>query len=490
MSKIQKLKYFIKRRQYWLLVGAAAILLILLLTSLRGNSAIETVSVKQEDLVKTVRIAGKVTPRERVDLAFEISGTVASAPKQVGSYVARGEIVANLSSGTISAEIQKAQAELASAQAELSKIDGTQAFETTVANSKRSVVQAMKDAYTTASDAIGNKADQVFIDPQSSRPEVAGSFDDNNSLREFLGSTRITLGYMLVDWRKLVDSLASSSYTEQQLALSKDYLSRTSFFISELSRAVNMFEVTSYMTQTQIDQHKASILSARNALGQASQGFIDADKSYTQTLSDVPVQLARVEAARATVANLQYQRAKTSLTSPINGVVSKQDAKPGQAVTAGVQLVTVISPDYIIETYVPEVSIAGIRLGNIARVTLDAYGDTQVFEAKVDQLDPAETTKDGVSTYKVKLAFTSRDERVRSGMTANVQIETLRKSGTTLIQERSILKEEGASYVYILDENNNKKKISITVGERDSKGNVELLGGLEANARVVLNPGK
>jgi HlyD family secretion protein len=487
MSKINSFWKLLKKRK-WYLISALVVLALAGFLLNRDGGPIETVLVKNDDLVRTVKISGKVTPNERVDLAFEVAGTVASVGKPVGSRVYSGETLLRLNTGTISADINKAEAELASAQAELNKLEGTQVYENSITNAKRSIVQAIRDAYTAASDAVQNKADQVFVDPLSSRPEIAGSFDSYNDLKNSVNTTRVEIGYMLPKWNELVNSLGSSAYTEAQLKLSKEYLTKTVNFITEVSQAVNMFKVTSYMTQSDIESYRAALLSARDSLNQASQGFITAENTLSKTLSDVPVQLARVEAAKATVQNLRFQLAKASLTSPISGVVAKQDGKLGQAVTAGTQLVSVISPDYVIETFVPEVSIAGIKIGNTAAVTLDAYGPKEIFQAKVTHIDPAETIKDGVSTYKVKLTFISPDERVRSGMTANVEIETFRKASVLMIPERALVREGEETFVYKLSENNEKVKVLVNIGERDSKGNVEILSEVVEGTPLVLNP--
>jgi HlyD family secretion protein len=488
MSKLKHFVAFITAHRLAAGVAAAVLLIGGSLAAFGGGAAAETAEVRQADLVRTVRISGKVAPREKAELGFEIGGTVASVEKEAGEKVAKGQVLVSLSSGTIAANLQKAQAELASARAEYAKLEGTAAYENSVTSAEKSVLQAMKDAYTAASDAIENKADQVFVNPLSSSPEIKGSFDELVALRDPIVKGRVSIGYTLSDWRKLVDSLGTS-YTASELQLSKTYLAKTSDFISLLSRAVNMFEETAYMSQATIDGYKAGILAARQSLNAATQSFIDAEKGLSSTLGDVPVQLARVEAAEASVANLRYELGKTSLVSPISGVVARQDAKAGQAVSAGASLVSVISPDYIIEAYIPEVSIAGVKVGDGAEVTLDAYGPETAFAAKVEYIDPAETLKDGVSTYKVRLAFDAPDERVRSGLTANVSIETLRKPAVTLVPERAIVREGGKAYATLLA-GKVEERTEVVLGDRDSQGGIEVLSGLSAGDRVLINPEK
>lgn len=477
---------FIKRRKILSSAILVAAVLALAVSRLSGGALPETISFSSEDLVRTVRVAGKVVPREKVDLSFEVSGTVSSAPKDVGASVYRGETLVRLDAGGIAAQIEKAQADLSSAEAELAKLEGEEVYENSIANAKRSLNQAMRDAYAAAADAVYNKADQVFVDPTISYPKIAGNFKGLNDLRDRVESERPRLSQVLSDWQKLVSELKLDSYSSE-LTQSKSYLARIYAYINDLSRIVSAFEATSYMTQASIDSYKADMRSAQTALNQASQDFIDSEKSLTQVLSDVPVQVAKVEAARAYIQNLRFQASRYSITSPISGILSRQEAKLGQAVSANSVLVSVITADNIIETFVPEVTIADVRTGNSAKVTLDAYGSSIEFPVRVIHVDPAETVKDGVSTYKVKLAFDRADERIRSGMTANVEIETLRRAGTMIIPERTLMRQNGETFVYVL-EGKSSKKVPVTVGERDSRGNVEILSGLTLADKVLVTP--
>jgi HlyD family secretion protein len=254
-----------------------------------------------------------------------------------------------------------------------------------------------------------------------------------------------------------------------------------------VARAVNIFEPNSSLSQTTIDKYKSDVAIARQNVNSALSGLISAEDNLTQSLSDVPVQQARVAAARASVQSIQADLSRTVLVSPISGIISKQDAKVGQAVSPNTSLVPVISKDYRIDAYVPEVLIAGVSIGNPATSTLDAYGSTTFFPAKISHIDPAETVRDGVSNYKVELSFASSDERIRSGMTANVNIETFRKASALVIPLRAILSKDGVNSVFVKAPDGTLQK-TVDTGMSDSSGNVEVLSGLEEGELILLNP--
>lgn len=479
-----------KKKKVLVLIAVAIAIVVIAAIKIWSDGKVATTSPMLGDLIRTVKISGKVVPQESVELGFETSGTVSSVAKQVGESVRRGDLLARIDASGISSNILKAEAELALAQAELDKLDGAGIYEAQIDDAKRALVQTIADTYTAAEDAVYNKTDQFFLDPDSSRPDIAPTFSGYPNLRNSINNGRVSAGGILNAWNSLVSGLDTSMYAETHLTQSKKYLAQISAYIADVSRAVSLFEADNTFSQDTIDTYKSDTTSARNNLNSASQSLIAAEEKLGGFLLEVPVQVARVEAARASLLNYRSQLSKTYLISPINGVVSKQDAKIGQVIASASNVVSIISQEFEIEAFIPEVLISGVRVGNSASLTLDAYGDKEIFEAKVTHIDPAETVRDGVSTYKVKLAFTNPDDRVRPGMTANIGIETFRKNGAVLISERAVFEEDGKTFVYILSGNKGRDKTVVSVGERDSFGNVELISDLPEGSKLIMDPGQ
>jgi len=442
-----------------------------------GNGG-ETVTAAKKDLVKTVRVSGKVAATDDAALGFEIGGTVARVYKKVGDSVVAGEALVALDSAGINANFLKAKAELASAEAELARLEGSAQFQAKTQNAQSSAIQAIDDAYSQVDDAIRNKTDQFFKNADTVNPEIFNAFNDNFNLKSSINSQRVIVEETLAKWKA----------ARPDIDTARKYLSTISAFLNDVSRAVNVFEPNSSLSQATIDKYRADVATARQNVNAASSDLLAAEDTLNQSLSDVPVQQSRVDAARATVQSYQSDLSRTALVSPITGIVSKQDAKVGQAVSPNVSLVSIISKDYKIDAYVPEVSIAGIALGNAATVTLDAYGSQVPFNGKVSHIDPAETIRDGVSNYKIELSFDSVDERIKSGMTANVSIETLRTANALVVPLRSVLSKDGAKVVFVKADGEDAQERAVELGSTDSEGNVEILSGLEEGEVILLNP--
>ena len=132
----------------------------------------------------------------------------------------------------------------------------------------------------------------------------------------------------------------------------------------------------------------------------------------------------------------------------------------------------------------PETDIAKIEVGNKARLTLDAYGPDVVFRAQVITIDPAETIIEGVTTYKTTLEFDSEDERIRSSMTANLDILTDERQNVIAIPQRAVVTKNGEKLVRVVYDSV-IEEIQVKTGLIGRNGLVEITDGLNEGDKVV-----
>ena len=201
----------------------------------------------------------------------------------------------------------------------------------------------------------------------------------------------------------------------------------------------------------------------------------------------ITAQEAQVKQTEAKKQNIQAQLTKTAIRSPINGIITNQDTKVGEIISANTAIVSVISEaNWEIKTDVPEADIAKIEIGDKAKLTLDAYGEDVKFSATVILIDPAETVIEGVSNYKVTLHFDEKDERIRSGMTANLDILTAEKENVIAIPQRAVISKNGDKIVRILKDDETIEEVNVITGIRGSYGNIEIIKGISEGDRVII----
>ena len=162
------------------------------------------------------------------------------------------------------------------------------------------------------------------------------------------------------------------------------------------------------------------------------------------------------------------------------------DAKVGGTASSNTSDIAMISAGTLqMESFVPEINIPLLAVGDEAVATLDAYGTTAPFAAKVVSIDPAETVRDGVSTYRVKLQFDVTDARVRPGMTANILITTLKKTNAIAVPQGIVVRRGDEKFISI-KEGNSVREQAVQTGSVSSLGTIEILSGLKDGDMVLL----
>ncbi|MBI5077716.1 efflux RND transporter periplasmic adaptor subunit [Candidatus Falkowbacteria bacterium] len=226
---------------------------------------------------------------------------------------------------------------------------------------------------------------------------------------------------------------------------------------------------------------KKSGYTAEQIAGQAAQ--------VKQAEANLAGQQAQIKYAEANVANILAQLGKTVIRSPINGTIAEVNVKVGEISSLDKPAMKIISAaKFQIETNVPEIDIAKIKVNDEAEITLDAFGDETKFSAVVIKIDPAEKIIEGVPTYKVTLELQKDAPGVKSGMSANITIITGRKENILSLPSRAVHSTNGDKYALVIQKDGTGEKVKIKTGERDGNGNVEITEGLiEGDQVVVIN---
>jgi HlyD family secretion protein len=473
------------------IIGIIVIIgLILFFTFRNNNSGPEIFTLTSENLATTgITLGGTVVAQEEVDLSFEISGRVSQVAKKAGEVVAQGNVIATLDTGTISANVLKAQADL---DAEIAKLNEYKTQEgvgsTEVESKKNQLVREIQNAYIVSEDAVKNKTDQFFKNADDRFPEIYLLFDDYK-LRGKINEARYNIGLVLKKWKVQSNMITASTYTSQTITDTKNNVAQIQTYINLVASAVNQFEANQSYPQAAIDKYKSDVSIARANLNSALSDLINADEALRSTSSQIPYQEARVKSARATLQNYQAELEKGVIRAPFNGLITKQDAKVGMSAMGDQTVVSMISDsNYGIDTYVPEIYIAQIKIGNKAKVTLNSYGSTQLFDATVTYIDPAASERDGVASYKVELVFDNNDERIKSGMTADVEIFTEAVNPTFWVPNNTLTDQGGATYVKV--KNGELVELrKVEVGERNPT-ETEILSGLIVGDQLIIEAQK
>jgi HlyD family secretion protein len=141
--------------------------------------------------------------------------------------------------------------------------------------------------------------------------------------------------------------------------------------------------------------------------------------------------------------------------------------------------------NFEVESFIPEADIAQIHIGDTGTTTLDAYGDSVSFVVVVTAIDLSETEVDGVSTYKTTLQFTETDDRILSGMTANIDLVSETRSGVLSIPQSAVTSKAGKRTVMVRNTAGKTETRDVRTGSRDNAGNIEVLEGVAEGETII-----
>ncbi len=517
-----KTKDSIKSHKWISAIIGAVILVILLFVIFKksANTATAIVTVEKRTITEVVSATGNVKPLSNVDLSFEKGGRASYVSVSVGDKVYAGEFLASVSNLDLIASVDQAGAGLKIAQANLDALKNgstpeqiavsqsqVQKAEGDLAQAKQGLINSIQDSYAKADDSIRNKIDVMFTNPRSQNAQL--NFQTTYSqYKNDLEQGRVEMEDMLVSWNNSIIGLNNSSDIDHAENSASANLETIKNFLNKLALVINNLIPNGTVTQTIIDGWKVTVSTTRANIGLAISGLSTNTSGYRVAVSALSIAKnnlavtksgataeqiagaeASVEQAQANVDNTNAQLSKSIIRSPINGVITTVNTKVGEVIQASAPAISVISyGEYDVEAFVPEADIAKIKVGDIATTTLDAYGSNTYFQTSVIKIDPAETVIEGVPTYKVTLKFSQEDERVKSGMTANLDILTNQKVGVLSLPSRSVYSTGDKKFVKNVDFTNKTTEKEVQTGIRGVDGFIEIISGLNEGDKVVVSP--
>lgn len=498
---------------------------------------IETTIAKRTTIIQEVSTTGKVKPAQAVDLAFEQNGKVVSVRSKVGDKVASGQVLIYLDQAQIKAQLSQARASLDKAIADLDALKiGARAEDIQVSQTKKDNAQTslaitqqkasidlanayenvndiLHDGYASAFEAINKYTDDLFSNDFSENPSL--TFQSTETQKEtIVKNQRVLANKELTKMESTVAGL-TSDYIQQDAALLsceanlkiiRDFLNSTADILNytagvsqttvetykgylasaktEVNTAISNINTQKQTIASQKNTNQQNINTSQNALDLAIQEL--ALKIAKATPEQIQAGEAQVASAQGNLENIQAQYEKTMIISPISGVVAKIDAKVGEIAQAQKTVASVLSQaEFEIETYIPEADIAKVKINDMAKITLDAYTNDVKFQAKVVIIDLSETVLEGVSTYKTILQFSQKDERIKSGMTANLDILTSQKDNVIAVPSRAVTQKNGDKIVKILNGKGKIEERKVIIGLKGSDGNTEIISGINEGEEVI-----
>ena len=223
-------------------------------------------------------------------------------------------------------------------------------------------------------------------------------------------------------------------------------------------------------------------------------GVVSAD-DFSDARFEMLARQAGLVAARERVEQLEQESSEKTIRAPFAGTITARYAEPGSFVTpttaasatAGATSASIVelSQGLEVRARVPESDIGRIVTGQNAEIRVDAFPDER-FRATVNEIAPRAAKENNVTSFEVRLNFVNPPQKLRIGMTADINFQTGRSAPKILVPTVAIVTENGKPGVLLVDENQKPRFQPVELGN-SSGDQTAILNGLESGTRVFIN---
>src|SRR4030095_578890 len=351
-----------KKKKIIIAVAAVAVLALVIIISVfasRKDEA-EVTTVKLEvkpELRQTVTASGEVRPIRYIKLTSEVPGRIEEIYVNAGDQVTKGKPLVRLDP----TQLQSSQeAQWAATQASINDVQ----------NARNAVTSAQQSLVVAESSVAAARQQVVSMQTGVDRAQV----ELNTAQRE------------LKRYTELIEAGVSSRL--------------------EYDTARDRFETAKIALETA----KANLEAQRIAVNEANERAKQQRIAVKEAQTSIKSSEMRANQQQAMLRGQVSQRSKATQLSPLNGVIADIPTRVGEFAVAGLSttpLMTIADMSQInVEVNVDETEINNVKVGQQAKVKVDALGDKEIV---------------AVVTQKNPLAISKSDQTGGLGNRVNVQ---------------------------------------------------------------------
>jgi len=474
-----------RKKKIIIAVSVVALLAIVVIVSVFASrkEEPEVVTIKLEnrpELKQTVTASGEVRPIRYIKLTSEVPGRIEEIYVSAGDQVIKGKPLVRIDPTQLQSN---QEAQWAATQASINDVQNA-----------RNAVNSAQQALIVAEASVAAARQQVVaLQTSVDRAQV----DVNTAQRE------------LKRYTELIEAGVSSR--------------------SEYDAARDRFDTAKIALETARANLESQKIAVKEATERANQQRIQVKEAQTSIKSSE----MRANQQSAVLRGQVSQRSKATQVSPLNGVVADIPTRVGEFAVAGLSttpLMTIADMSQInVEVNVDETEINNVKVGQAAKVKVDALGDKEIKAivilrnplaiAKSDQTGGlsnrvnVQEAKEFKVTLQLQEISTEIHDALRPGMSSTATITTETKNNVLAVPLESIVeksanpsaspspsvsgnaptpvggdKPKTEKGVYII-EGNKVRFIAVTTGIT-GEADIEVSSGVRAGMEIVRGPSR
>jgi RND family efflux transporter MFP subunit len=208
-----------------------------------------------------------------------------------------------------------------------------------------------------------------------------------------------------------------------------------------------------------------------------------ADRDLEAARNQLAGAQSQLAGARAQQAAAQRQLSRTSVRSPIAGVVAARPVNAGDVIAPGAPLFTVVDPGSMrLEGSVPAADLGQVRQGATVRFTVTGYPG-QTFTGTVSRINPsADPVTRQVPVY---VTIPNGGGTLVSGLFAEGRVQAQARQGIAV--PASAVDERGVQPSVLRLANGKAERVPVTLGARNAETDrVEITSGISAGDTLLV----
>lgn len=242
-------------------------------------------------------------------------------------------------------------------------------------------------------------------------------------------------------------------------------------YAKDLERARSM-RTRDIASASEYDLAESTYLAAKAQFERVTQSLRVAELGARQ--EDIAAAEAEVQRLEARVKRLREDVQKTTLRSPVSGVITQRYTEVGQWLERGGKVVDVIDlRAVLVRVPVHEKDISRLHVGDEATIVLDALPDrpfTGRVKHIIPQADPASRT------FPVKIEVpNSPDSAIKAGMFARVRLRAGTAQAGVFVPKDAVVRQPTGLVVFVVQEEK-ARLVPIKTG-RSHDGLIEVIDG-------------
>jgi RND family efflux transporter MFP subunit len=246
-------------------------------------------------------------------------------------------------------------------------------------------------------------------------------------------------------------------------------------------------EAAAQLDEQRRNRERTKRLRAENIIADADveaaeAAFLVAQNRYEEAISEANNRRGVLAQRRAELNIAQQLLADTQIRAPFDGVIQDRRASPGDFLSEGSIVATLVRIDPIrLRLQASEREALQIQVGQPVRFRID--GDTNFFAGKVDRVSPSINETNRMLALEADIR--NADGRLRPGAFVRGEIVVTQNASAVMAPREAVITFAGIEKVFVM-ENGKAAERRITTG-RIYGNEVEVLRGLKAGESVVLN---